>query len=110
MPARRPAVDHLDEVGPVGSDEDLGDVHIGRRDVQATIRPTAVQRGTAAQIDVFDQLVQANLHLVGIRQEIDRLAAQGRHVGLSWASIGWALGIGHSAAIKRFGGDDGESG
>ena len=39
----------------------------------------------------------------GLQRQLDELVLRGRTAGISWAALGWALGISGQAAQQRYG-------
>jgi hypothetical protein len=95
------------DVRPPGGDgtDDLGDVVITQYPDGVFLLPTAMRRASARQRQAFDQIVGLQYKLMEDRKLIDQAVEHARKNGISWASIGWALGISGDGALKRFGSD-----
>lgn len=67
------------------------------------VRPRAVEGASRGQKWALDALRRAEVERRAATAAVDKRALRARKSGLSWASIGWALGMSGQAAHKRYG-------
>jgi len=69
---------------------------------RAVLRPKSVENLTDRQLRAFDDLGHTARALRVGNEQLERNVLTARGRGLSWATIGWAVGLTESAMRKRF--------
>lgn len=104
-PRRRPLPDLDPSVGAVDAGEDINlivvtDAH-GER--HAAVLPRSISRLNEDQTYWVKALQRNAIEMEGLRQKLDTLVDHAREDGVSWAAIGWSLGVTGEAARVRWG-------
>lgn len=73
----------------------------------AAFLPASVARMPEDVQSQYLELVDLSHRLFQLQSDIEGLVPNLKALGVTWAGIGWALGIDGDTARKRFGGNDG---
>ena len=65
--------------------------------------PRSVEVLGDAQVEAVRSIQRVELERRGLQRQLDELVLRGRTAGISWAALGWALGISGQAAQQRYG-------
>lgn len=104
----KPDADNFDVAARIGNDDDdmaAAGVAVSLSwDGGAFFVPERLRNASPRQRALMQSIqdrVRAN---VTILAQLDELVAEARAAGLSWASIGWCVGLSEAGARKRWGG------
>jgi hypothetical protein len=103
-PRRRPAapVSTPGAVDPEHLADDGVQVFMDTRDGSAVFMPARLASATPAQRSAMKALQGVTLRRYELEEELAGHVAGARRLGLSWASIGWAIGITGDAVRKAY--------
>lgn len=73
---------------------------------QVTALPASVRRLTGERLEVINELQALGRQAEWIRNRYDLLVPEARELGVSWAAIGFSVGLTGEAARLRWGGLD----
>jgi hypothetical protein len=65
--------------------------------------PRSVEALGPAQVRAVQEIQAVELRRRDVERQLDALVVEGRRAGISWAALGWALGISSQAAQQRYG-------
>jgi len=68
----------------------------------AMMLPRSVEALGRAQVEAVQRIQQCELERREVERQLDTLVLKGRRAGISWAALGWALGITGQAAQQRY--------
>lgn len=106
--AKRKRVDDFDPaVGAVDPGEDvrvyLSESVDGHR--QAVALPASIRRLSGERLDVIHEVQDVARQMELLRAQLDQLVPEARELGVSWAAIGFSVGLTGEAARQRWGDD-----
>lgn len=65
--------------------------------------PRSVEALGPAQVEAVQRMQRIELQRRDVERQLDELVIKSRRAGLTWAAIGWALGVSAQAASQRYG-------
>ena len=65
--------------------------------------PRSVESLGGAQVEAVQRIQRAELERRDVERQLDELVLKARASGVSWAALGWALGVTGQAAQQRYG-------
>jgi len=91
-------------VGGVEGDEDVRVYVSERRDGhrEAVVLPTSVRRLTGERLEVIEEMQRLARQAQWVRMRLDELVPVARELGVSWAAIGFSVGLTGEAARLRW--------
>jgi hypothetical protein len=67
--------------------------------------PRSVGRLTGDALDVASEIQEVVVRIREDQERLEVLVREGREIGVSWAAIGWCVGVTAQGAQQRWGGE-----
>lgn len=98
--ARKKQPDFDPAVGAVDHDEEVR-VYVDA-DRRAIALPSSIRRMTGERLEIVREMQELARDAEGIRGRLDELVPEARGLGVSWAAIGFSVGLTGEAARLRW--------